>query len=354
MSLSPAGKFKLSRILIVIGVVGALLIWKLDHRDGVIEKRVSGVFGTDMRIVVVRGGGVSDVEDTLLEAVKQAKHLSRMMNVYDSSSEISRLNRNASGKAVKVSPELFGVLMEAMRFHRLTGGAFDVTVYPLSKLYKKVIKSAMLNNHKTETFPTGEEVYLARKKVGSRYLAFNSPAKEISFMREGMECDLGGIAKGYAVDRIIDILKAGGIKNACVEIGGEVRVLGTSVDKGAWKIKVRHPDKAPEGGEYLREIELSDSEAVATSGNYLQYFEHNGKRYSHIIDPRTGKPADPVIAGVSVVSKNCVFADALATSISVLGVQKAKEILAFFPETVAVVQLRDFDGNIEVINIRSE
>ena len=230
-----------------------------------------------------------------------------LMSNYKPGSEISAINRRAGTDSVTVvSPETAEVLASALRYARLTGGALDVTVGPLLKVWG-------FYRHRGEV-PPAPSLDSARALVGWRAVELDSAAGTVRLPRRGMELDFGAIAKGYAVDRGVQAMRAAGVTRGMVDLGGNVRVFGPAPHEDAWRLGVRDPRET----EQMLGVVRLDSGAVATSGDYEQFFVHQGVRYSHIFDPRTGWPARGV-AGTTVFAPEAIATDALSTSLFILG-----------------------------------
>ncbi len=223
------------------------------------------------------------------------------------SSDVSHINQSAGKEGVKVSRETIEVLKRAQEVSKLSEGGFDITVGPLVQLWRKARERGMS--------PEMEEVKETLNLVNFRNLKIHYGGK-VSLRKKGMSIDLGGIAKGYAVDRAFELLKGVGYKNLVVNAGGDLRV-GGSKPEGPWSIGIQHP-RDPE--KIMARISVSDA-AVATSGDYEKFFIHQGKRYHHILNPKNGFPAEGC-QSVTVLHKEGAAADALATAIFVLGPEK--------------------------------
>lgn len=249
------------------------------------------------------------------------KRLESLFNLFDEGSELFRLNSLGS---LTASPELFEALKNAKEFYEMTGGAFDVTIAPVSLLWKKAIKKQEL--------PFDEDLKEALGLVGFDYVYLDEKAQSVRLLKEGSEIDLGGIAKGYALDKAIVKLKEAHVASALVNAGGELYALGEN-NRRSWNIAIQDPRVE----KHLIEKLLIKNMAVATSGDYEQFFDFKNKRYSHIIDPKTGYPADSGIVSATVVSTSATTADALATSFIILGKEKAKELLKHFQGVRAIL-----------------
>jgi len=261
-----------------------------------------------------------------------------LMSTYVASSEISRLNLSKPDEMVELSPMTFEVLAESIRYGRVTGGAFDVTVMPLVELWGFYpIKRGVV--------PKDEEIEETLGRIGFWKIVLDQAERKAGFKVAGMKVDLGGIAKGYAVDKAVEVLKKRGVQNGLVEIGGEVAAFGRSKTGEIWRVGVQHPDKSLD--RILTVIELSGG-AVATSGDYQNFFEIGGVRYSHIIDPDSGRPVQNGICSVTVVAPTCTEADVAATAISVMGVERGMKLLESRPELEGIIIERMADDELNI------
>ncbi len=245
------------------------------------------------------------IETTIQQTVALVDQ--RMSNWKDDS-ELSLLNRHDTSP-YPVSGELLGILDRAIDIHRLTGGAFDITVGPLVNAYG-------FGPGDPPRVPSEDELKELLARTGLSKLTLNKSAGTATKRHADLYFDLSGIAKGFAVDRVADALEQLGQTKYMIEIGGEIRTRGRNGSGEIWRIGVEQPD--PTLREAGRIIPLLDT-AMATSGEYRNFYEVGGVRYSHTIDPRTGKPIDHHLASVSVLHKSCTSADAIATGLNVLG-----------------------------------
>ncbi|MDD5574773.1 MAG: FAD:protein FMN transferase [Candidatus Omnitrophica bacterium] len=253
------------------------------------------------------------------------KKLEALFNLFDPQSELARLN---SSQNAVVSEPLFSVINEGRHFAVMTDGAFDVTIGPVSLLWKKRIAS--------RTWPEPRDVAQALDLVGSDDIFIDEATQTVRLLKSDMQLDLGGIAKGFALDRAVRRLREAQIASALINAGGNVYCLGLN-RKVPWRVGVLDPfdeDKV------MDQVVLTD-QAVATAGDYRQYFEWKGKRYSHIIDPKTGYPADSGIVSATVISKDGLTADVLSTACVVLGLKKSRELLGRFADTKGVLVASD-------------
>ena len=237
-----------------------------------------------------------------------------LLSKYKPKSEVSRLNKLG---LLKVSPETFYVIKKSKEFSRASNDAFDITVAPLMDLW------GFTDKH--YNVPTEAQIEKTLKLVGSDKIILHEEDNVIEFSSPGMKIDLGGLAKGYALDCAVKKLRENNIKS-CLIAGGQVYALGDKFGL-PWKVAIKGARKQSPSGF----LELID-QSVATSGDYEQYFIKNGKRYSHIINPKTGSPADSGIASVTVIAPDSLTADALATAIFILGKDNGESLAGKFPE----------------------
>lgn len=247
--------------------------------------------------------------DRLLSEVNQ------QMSTYKKDSELSLLNQNPSTDWIPISKALFTVIQEALRVSALSEGAFDVTVGPLVNLWGFGPKWT------EEKIPSQEEINQAKQKVSYQYLSLQQSPLAIKKAKSDVYIDLSGIAQGYAADIIADFLEQQGILNYLVEISGEMRVKGHNPKGEAWKVAVEKP--IPNIRAVQTIISVHDV-GLATSGSYRNFFELNGRRFSHIIDPKTGEPVQTTVVSATILdSKSCMTADAWAKVPIVMGAEKA-------------------------------
>lgn len=238
------------------------------------------------------------------------RQVNKQMSTYDPESELSRLNQAAPGTWIEVSPALVEVLEKARTISRQSDGAFDVTVGPAVNLWR------FGPDKKRKAFPTDDEIGAAVKLVDYRQVEWETDPPRVRKMAEGAYVDLSAIAKGYGVDQVFELLTEQGFEHYMVEIGGEVRTAGRNTSGKPWQIAVEHPDD--DGVMIGMVVGLKDM-SLATSGDYRNFFIHEGRRYSHTIDPKTGRPVEHDLASVSVLHKECALADGYATALLVLG-----------------------------------
>ncbi|MFH1045643.1 MAG: FAD:protein FMN transferase, partial [Candidatus Omnitrophota bacterium] len=249
--------------------------------------------------------------EVIRKAIDQAfAEIKRVENIFSRhipESEISQINTSAGIHPVSVGEETIALLERSREFSELSNGAFDITVGPLLELWGF---SAQFKGN----IPPQEKILETLELVGYQQININKLENNVSFARPGMNLTMGGIGAGYAVDRAVAILQDAGIKNALVNAGGDIYALGRRNKDSRWRVAVQNPR---EKNAILTVLEL-ENQAVTTSGDYQRYFEANGTRFSHIINPKTGYPCSNIPASVTVLAGDCTTADALATALFVL------------------------------------
>jgi thiamine biosynthesis lipoprotein len=311
-------------------------IWPTGRVDVDSGKRV--VMGTLARVIAV-APNPQTAENCIEAALGLITEVDELMSDYKDDSEISEINRDGYKEAVKVSASTYEVLQKAIEFSKLTAGAFDVTVGPLVDLWR----SAQL----ADVLPTEAELQNARSKVGCDKLILDANQMTVRFAAEGMRLDLGGIAKGYAIDRAVEAMQTGGCIGGMVEIGGDIRCFGAPPQgKDRWRIGLQDSRQVNYGvsdPKLLLVLALADA-AVTTSGDYQRFVVIDGKRYSHIIDANTGYCAGE-FSSVTIIGKAALEADILATAVSVVGVEKGLALIEQTEQTEAILitSAPDFD-----------
>lgn len=266
---------------------------------------------------------ISALSDSLTknELKFQIKHLldklNSQMSTYQKDSELSLLNKNESTEWQTVSKSLYDVLKKAEYISKISEGAFDITVGALVNLWGFGVDSA--------SFIELEEKLVNEQlsRVGYQYLLLNENTQQIKKELPELYLDLSGIAKGYAVDQVGLLLEKHGIDNYMIEIGGELRLKGKNINGEPWRIAVEKPNV---NKRMIQKVLSLTNVSLATSGDYRNYFELDGVRFSHTIDPRTGKPITHKLASITILSDTTIKADALATAMMVLGVEQGYKI----------------------------
>jgi thiamine biosynthesis lipoprotein len=258
-----------------------------------------------------RSATVRDTIEARLETVN------RLMSTYDSASELSRFNRHESVMPFRASPPTLEVFEIARRVSQRSGGAFDVTVGPLVDAW------GFGPSERRSTPPDDRELQRLQERVGYERIIIDMEAGTLAKTHPGTVADLSAVAKGYGVDLVAEALDALGFTAFMVEVGGEIRARGRKADGSPWRAGVELPGAEVRAVYYA--VDLVDM-AVATSGDYRNYYEVDGVRYAHILDPRTGRPARHAGASVSVVHERAAVADAWATALSVLGPEEGRQL----------------------------
>lgn len=298
--------------------------------------RTESVMGTEVTISVFDLKiDRPEIKAAVDKAFEEVRRIDMLMSNYRENSDVSKINKLKAGEGIKISEETYEVLRRSQEISALSKGAFDITVLPLMELW------GFYSNSSIDNGPTPDELAKVLKHIGRKKITLR-PNNYVTKNVDGVKIDLGGIAKGYAVDRAIGRLKSCGIKSALVEAGGDLYCLGMKPDKNLWRIAIQHPRKKKK---VIAVLEVSDC-AVATSGDYENYNIIRGKRYSHIIDPRTGYPKVDVPAGVTIVAKDTTTADGLATAIFVLGPEEGMNLVESLPDVEAVI-ISDKAGSIK-------
>ena len=268
------------------------------------------IMGTGYRITAVDVPEYLDRNALNAGILRAMESVNDAMSTYQEDSELSRFNRSRDTDWVAASPGLVAVLQDARRISELSAGAFDVTVGPLVNLW------GFGPDPRDEQVPDERDIRTAMAKVGYRHVEVRDTPPAIKKSNSDLYIDLSAIAKGYAVDQVCDFLESQDIQNYLVDLGGDLRAKGHNTQRMRWRIGIEKP--VPGERSIQQTVQLSDL-ALATSGNYRNYFEKDGKRYSHTIDPRTGRPIEHNLASASVAAATAMRADALATALMVLG-----------------------------------
>lgn len=270
------------------------------------NKKVSkDIFAMDTYMTVTAYG--EKAENAVDKAVDEINRLETVLSAEKKESDIYKLNETGSGT---LSTDTKDIVAEALKINKTTKGAFDISIYPL--MVKWGFTTQKYN------VPSKNEISKLLENVDSSKIIFDEKSGSIK-LDKNMKVDLGGIAKGYTSSRVMQIFKECGVTSGLVSLGGNVQALGTKTDGENWQIAIENPDKS---SDYIGVVSVK-AKAVITSGGYERYFEKNGKIYHHILDPKTGYPAESGLKSVTIVSDNGTLADALSTSLFVMGKEKA-------------------------------
>jgi thiamine biosynthesis lipoprotein len=268
--------------------------------------------GTTYNVKYVLAEGEKEVEGLQEEIDAELVNINKLMSTYDTTSELSRFNQYRYSDNFEVSRETLTVVNEALRLARLSDGVLDVTVGPLVNLW------GFGPNKRPEKVPTQADIDAVRDYVG--YEKLSTTPTGLMKANPMLYVDLSTIAKGYGVDEVAAILDAHNLQHYLVEIGGEMRVKGERGDGSEWLIAIEKPVTTERA---VQKVVSIGTNAIATSGDYRNYYEEDGKRYSHLIDPNTGSPITHDLVSVTVVNPSSMIADGLATAFNVMGWERA-------------------------------
>lgn len=252
-----------------------------------------------------------NAREALLKAEKEINQLEKLFSTTLEQSEVAQINQNAGQSAVTVSEDSFCLIQKAKEYYQQTDGAFDITIAPVVKAWGFT--------EENKRVPSEEELQQKLQLVDNHKIHMEN--NTVFLEQQGMAIDLGGIAKGYASDKINEILKQEGITSAVLNLGGNVSVIGKK-ENHKWQIGIQDPLEE----EKLAGILSVEDCSIITSGVYQRFFEQDGKRYHHIIDSKTGKPAETGLLSVTIISKNGTMADALSTSFMIMGMEKSIDL----------------------------
>ncbi len=275
----------------------------------------------------------STAQNLLTEVFQEMERIDRMMDNYSPTSEITSINSMAGKERVSISPEMGQVLRRSQYFAGLSGGAFDITIGFIKELWRF--------DSPNPAVPLSGQLAAALTLVG--YQNIQLDAGRVRLLEPKMKLDLGGVAKGYAVDCAVEFLKERGAKSALVDAGGDVRLYGKKPSGGDWQIAIRHPREK----EKLIRVGKVGLPAVATSGDYERFFTKDGKRYHHILNPHTGYPARGCVS-VTVWTRTATDADILATAVFVMGPEKGMELVERLDEVEALIFFEK-EGKLEYV-----
>ena len=326
-----------SRLLLVLGFLTA---WNLSAAvaDGAEMLEARGqTMGTTYSVKVF-DPPQDFSKDWQQQVDRELRLVNDQMSTYLESSEISRFNASRSSDWFDVSPETAMVVAKSLEIHRLSEGAFDITVAPLVDAW------SFGPGKRTSQPPEPEVVEQLLTRIGSEKLAVRLDPPAIRKSDPQVTIDLSAIAKGHGVDRVVGLLGSIGASNTFVEIGGEVRATGDKAGQ-PWTVGLQQPDSLPSAVAVAHPLR---DQAVATSGDYYNFFEFEGRRYSHTLDPRTGRPVEHALASVSVLAADCMTADAWATALDVLGPEAGPRIARDL-QLDALLMIRSDTGEITSI-----
>ena len=318
-------------ILFGLGIITAGMIAGciLQHRNETVYKECTRqLFAMDTVMSFTAYG--EDSGQAVEAAIKEVQRLDALLSTGNPDSEVSMINAEGSGTLSEDTKE---ILTEAMEIYKDTDGLFDVTIYPLMQLW----------GFPTQEYhvPTESELQEALAEVDASQVKIDG---DLVTLGPGQQIDLGGIAKGYTSARVMEVYREYGITSGMVSLGGNVQTLGIRPDGKDWQIGIQNPDG--QQGSLLAVLPV-ENKAVITSGGYERYFEEDGNTYIHILNPKTGYPADSGLVSVSIISENGMLADALSTSLYLMGKEKAEEYWRAHADTFDMI-LEEEDGTLYV------
>lgn len=303
-------------------------VWILRFRGAATLHEAQGsIFGTTYHI---KYESAEKLDSAILEELQR---VDRSLSVFNKQSTISRIN---SGESNRTDAMLYEIISKASEVSKITNGAFDITVMPLVNAWGFGFKKG--------DFPTNQEVDSLRRFVGFHKLTLRKDST-LEKKDSRIMIDCGAIAKGYGVDRIARLLREHGVRNFMVEIGGEVVTKGRNPKGHPWHIGISRP--VDDGANEVQTVLDLENSALATSGNYRNYYERDGRRYAHTIDPRTGQPVQHSLLSATVIAPDCATADAYATAFMVLGVDSARQIVKERKDLKAYLIYADAKGDLK-------
>jgi thiamine biosynthesis lipoprotein len=330
-------KYNTLVLLVVVSLIAALMVPLLLRLRGQAQhdsgyRLVMGTFAHLKAIAKDQETAQNCVESGFAELQK----VDDLMSDYKRDSEISEVNRDSSERAVKVSKSTFEVLQKSVEFSRLSDGGFDITIAPLAELWRSAAES--------NSVPAEKDLADARSKVGYEKLILDANEMTVRFAVDGMKLDLGGIAKGYAIDKAVEAMQAGGAVGGMVDVGGDIRCFGKPAGgKKTWRIGLENPanikgsdETLSAGMDTILHVLKLNNGAIATSGGYRRFVLIEGKKYSHIMNRDTSSSAQGM-SSVTIISQSAIDADALATAVSVMGKEKGLAIIEKTPQTEAIL-----------------
>lgn len=307
-------------------------VWIVRFRGTATLRESSGaIFGTTYHI---KYEAAEPLDSEILEELER---VDASLSVFNPRSCISRVN---AGTSVKADAMLYQVLEKARQVSEATQGAFDVTVMPLVNAWGFGFKKGSM--------PTASQVDSLRQFVGYQKLTLQSDST-IRCVDPRVMIDCGAIAKGYGVDRVARVLREHGVRNFMVEIGGEVVTKGRNPEGHPWQIGVSKPTG---NGDELQTVLSLENAAMATSGNYRNYYINGGRKYAHTIDPRTGRPVQHSLLSATVIAPDCATADAYATAFMVMGLEKARQVVESRKELKALFIYADARGGMRTLSVK--
>jgi len=283
--------------------------------------------------------GFVDTEDIKEKIDESLEKINESMSIYRMGSEISRFNAlDSIGEKFYISDDFMTVLCMAEKIYELSNGSLDCTIKPLVQVWR------FEGDRKIKSLPSEKKIEKLLSQIGFSHVLISRDGY-LKKKKKSITLDMASIAKGYAVDQVSALIKSLNIKNFLVEIGGEVYASGVRIDGKEWKVGINRPEKKGSFDQIYKVVSLKNR-ALATSGDYRNYFEYNGKTYSHILDPQTGYPVTNNIVSVSIMADSCALADGFATAVMVLGHCKGIELINSIKSTECLIIVKDKNGGL--------
>lgn len=334
----------MKKIVIFISLILMIFIVGCSTKD--VDEPISRteiIMGTTVGVTLYENGS----EEVLDKVFKRVQEIENLVSINKEETEIDKLNENAGISPVKLSDTSFEIIEKALYYSKLSNGGYDLTVGPLVKLWNIGLPEAKV--------PTQEEINEVIKNIDYTKVVLNKDTKEVFLSQKGMLLDLGSIAKGYAADEIVKILKEENINSAIIDLGGNIYALGFKEGNKNWKIGIQNP--FDNRGKIVGSLEVSNK-TVVTSGVYERYIEQDGQTYHHILNPETGYPYETDIAGVSIIADKSIDGDALSTLVFTKGLEKGLELVEnidgvdaiFITNNKEVYVTKDLKDNFKITN----
>lgn len=334
----------MKKIVIFISLILMIFIVGCSTKD--VDNPISRteiIMGTTVGVTLYENGS----EEVLDKVFKRVQEIENLVSINKEETEIDKLNENAGISPVKLSDTSFEIIEKALYYSKLSTGGYDLTVGPLVKLWNIGLPEAKV--------PTQEEINEVIKNIDYTKVVLNKDTKEVFLSQKGMLLDLGSIAKGYAADEIVKILKEENINSAIIDLGGNIYALGLKEGNKNWKIGIQNP--FDNRGKIVGSLEVSNK-TVVTSGVYERYIEQDGQTYHHILNPETGYPYETDIAGVSIIADKSIDGDALSTLVFTKGLEKGLELVEnidgvdaiFITNNKEVYVTKDLKDNFKITN----
>jgi thiamine biosynthesis lipoprotein len=305
-----------SLCVLLFGPAAARAEWFEHVEDGIMGTRIAVELWSEDEV---------KARNVIQAVLAEMRRIDATMSTYKPTSEVSRVNAEAAQRPVRISQELFDLLATAIEYSKITQGAFDITYASVGYLY----------DFRQHVRPSDEQIQEALPGINYRHLRLDPAARTVEFARPGVRIDLGGIGKGHAVDRGIAVLRAHGIEHGVVTAGGDTRIIGDRFGQ-PWVVGIRHPDRKDQ---VIARIPLEDA-AISTSGDYERYFDEDGVRHHHILDPKTGRSASKV-RSATIIGPTATRTDGLSKTAFVLGPERAIELYDSLEDIDAVLVTPD-------------